>query len=179
MKRIRIFVFGMAFLLLFSYISKVLTSTWTESGETDYYQQIAGFYKEPAASLDAVYIGASHVYAFFEAPVAWKNQGITVFPFSSGSQPLAAVPFLIQEIKKTQPQALIILNINELTGPPSSTEIHFLTDHMPFSCNKADMLCYLREMTRKMLLSISFLSCVFTEDGAICKSGISIMRLMD
>lgn len=134
--------FTAIFLLVFFNISEILTRIRTDE-VTDYYQQIAGFYEEPPDSLDAVYIGASHVYAFFEAPIAWQNYGITVFPFASGSQPLAAVPYLIQEIKKTQPQAIIILNINELTGPPSSIPIHYLTDHMPFSKNKIDMLCYL------------------------------------
>ena len=64
------------------------------------HQLIQGFYEEPPGTLDAVYLGASHVYTFWQAPIGWHQRGIAVFPFSSASQPITAVPYLIEEVKK-------------------------------------------------------------------------------
>lgn len=99
-----------SFLLIISFagISKILVS------HDDYrnYQWIHGFYEERENSLDAVYIGGSNVYAFWAAPLAWEQYGITVYPFACNSMPLIAAKYMIKEARKTQPDSLFIVSIN-------------------------------------------------------------------
>ncbi len=118
-------------------------------------QRFKGFYEEREDSLDAVYIGASNVYTFWVAPIAWDHYGITVYPFSSSSQPLEAAEYLIREARKTQPDALYIVSINcidrtyedvETHGYLSSPVIHYTSDALPASATKFQMLQRLTDL---------------------------------
>ena len=75
-------------LLILYYLTNLLCAK-------DYYPFIKGFYFEPKETIDAVYIGNSSVYYYWQAPWAWKKYGIAVYPFSSGGQPIEAIPYLI------------------------------------------------------------------------------------
>lgn len=135
-------VFLLIFVILFCSISKVFTAP----GDYRNYQWIAGFYEEPEDSLDAVYIGSSNCYAFWNPLVAWEKYGITVYPFNSNTQPIIAAEHLIKEVRKTQPDALFILNTNTL-GEKMMTNVryHYLLDYLPFSMNKLSLTQYLSE----------------------------------
>ena len=53
---------------------------------------------------------------------------------------------MIEEVKKTQPQALIIANLNQIVATDTSEgTIHFLADSIPFSKNKINMIYSLYE----------------------------------
>ncbi len=108
------------------------------------YQVMKGFYAEPKNSLDAVFIGASNVHNSWQPPLAWENHGIKVYSFSVDSMPVKAIPWMIREAKKRQPDALIIINTNRLyrTDVPE-TEVHRVTNYIPFSMNKLRMIHYL------------------------------------
>ncbi len=125
-------VFGIAFATVY----KIIVS------HDDYrnYQWIAGFYNEKEDSLDAVYIGGSNVYAFWEAPIAWHESGITVYPFTCQSQPLVAAQYLLKEVRKTQPNALYIISVNGLHHNISDIQIHYMTDYMPYSLNRFQLI---------------------------------------
>ncbi len=135
-------IFLLIFVILFSGVSKAFTAP----GDYRNYQWIAGFYEEPKDSLDAVYIGSSNCYAFWNPLVAWEKYGITVYPFNSNTQPIIAAEHLIKEVRKTQPNALIILNTNTL-GMKMMTNVryHYLLDYLPFSLNKLSLTHYLSQ----------------------------------
>lgn len=117
------------------------TKVMTFSEDYRNYQLISGFYEESKDSLDAVYIGGSNVYAFWIAPWAWENYGIAVYPFACDSQPLVAAKDMIQEARKTQPNALFIVSINTFMNvKPSEFQIHWLTDYMPESMKKFQLI---------------------------------------
>lgn len=135
-KAIKSCLFLVAGCLIYNAASKVLIIPYEQ-----HYQFIKGFYEEPYDSIDATYIGASGVYTSWVAPVAWEKYGIKVFPYSTGAQPAAASPYLIDEIHKTQPSSLIVFAINSLyIGPPAIERIHQLADNMPLSITKIKML---------------------------------------
>lgn len=105
------------------------------------YQSITGFYDEPAGSLDAVYIGASNVYSFFQAPLAWQEYGMAVYPLSVSNLPAQAFRYEIEEARKTQPDALYILQLNCFkTMSVTEGAAHTLADYMPLSATKVRML---------------------------------------
>lgn len=105
------------------------------------YQTFSSFYAEKEDSLDAVYIGASNVYPYYEAPLVWKDYGIAVHPLSVAALPAAAVKPMIIEARKTQPNALFIINLNNFNDETISlSHIHYLADYMPFSRNKIDLI---------------------------------------
>lgn len=139
---IKIVSFCLIFLLIFSYVSQVLTCPSDKRN----YQWIAGFYEENEGSLDAVYLGSSCTYAFWQAPLAFEDYGITVLPFCSNAQPLAAAKYLIEEARKTQEDALFIIPINTMAEEYSEKTIHYLVDYFPESINKWKMIWKLTEL---------------------------------
>ncbi|MBR1692755.1 MAG: fibronectin type III domain-containing protein [Lachnospiraceae bacterium] len=110
------------------------------------YQIVEGFYNEPPDSLDAVYVGASNVYAFWQAPLAWGDYGYAIYPLSVAGMPAQATKYMVEEGRKTQPDALYIINLNGFKKPKITEQsIHYLVDYMPFSVNKFRLVNELTE----------------------------------
>ena len=140
----KLLIFLLIFAFSFNYISCVLINKCVDGFTPEQHEMIPDFYRERPGSLDAVWIGASSVYNFYQAPIGWGQSGIAIYPYSSGSQPFAALQFLIEEVRKTQPQALIIADLNRVDGRGvSSAVVHYFADWMPFSKTKLDMIDYL------------------------------------
>ncbi len=147
-------LFLLIFILLFLGVSKVMNST------EDYnnYQWIRGFYEEPERSLDAVYIGSSTCFAYWNPLYAWENYGIAVYPYTCNSQHFITTEYLIREVRKTQPDALIIVNTNTIDENKLAVEkYHELLDNMPPSLNKLRLtrrLCRVSGFTAKESLEL-------------------------
>ena len=101
---------------------------------------IGGFFEEEPESLDAVYLGSSEVYAFFQPPLAWDKYGIAVHNFTSNSQPFEAAKYIIEECRKTQPDALFIIDTKQLiknyTQDKYVVNLHYLFDYWPATPTK-------------------------------------------
>lgn len=139
-KLIKGLVFIIIFAVLFSCVSQVLAS----SGDYRNYQWIMGFYEEPEDSLDAVYVGSSAVYAYWNSLVAWNQYGLAIYPYTSNSQHFITTEYLIREVRKTQPDALFVVNTNSIDdGKMVVEEFHHLLDYMPFSLNKLQLTWHL------------------------------------
>ena len=141
MKYIKIPAFLTGLILIIYLISRTF-------GNTDYriYQDFIGFYEEPENSLDAVYIGASNVYYYFQAPLAWHEYGIAVYPISMAMMPTQSMKFVIEEARKTQPDALYIVNLNNFKDTDfTEAHFHYLTDYMRFSPTKVNLVNRLAE----------------------------------
>lgn len=135
-------VFCVLFVILFGAATKIVSAA-------DYrnYQWIAGFYEEREASLDAVYIGSSNCYAFWNSVAAWEEYGIAVYPYTCNAQPFEAAEYLMKETRKTQPDAVFIVNLNTITdgGEISVEQMHYLLDYMPLSRNKLALTNFLAD----------------------------------
>ena len=101
-----------------------------------------GFYKLPKNSLDAVYIGSSGVKEFYIAPEGFVRSGIAVYPIASSMQPSMAIPYLMDEVRKTQDPKLYLIDIRELVneGPLWDNSIRMTTDTMKFSMNRIHLI---------------------------------------
>lgn len=133
-----------AFILLFVMCFIPVSRIFSQPEDKRNYQWIAGFYEEPEDSLDAVYIGSSNCYAFWNPLLAWESHGITVYPYACNDQPFAATAHLITEVRKTQPDALIIVNLNSLWDMEiNENNMHYLLDNIPLSVNKLMLTSHL------------------------------------
>ena len=115
-------------------------SVLVENGDMEFVS-VAGFYQEPENTVDAVFIGASNTYMFFQPPLAWEDHGIAVYNLISGSMPARALKYMMKDAHQKQPDALLIVNLNEIKADFLSAEyFHRIVDNMPFSQNKIDLI---------------------------------------
>ncbi len=105
--------------------------------------RLNGFYDAPEGSLDAVFLGSSATYTFLVAPYVWHEYGITVYPYASQAQPIEAAKFIIEDARKTQPDAIYIVNVSAINGGVTPAWLHVLFDNMPFSVNKLQAVDYI------------------------------------
>lgn len=132
-----------AFIVLLVIVITAVSEPLVSVSSIDYHL-IAGFYEEPVNTLDAVYIGSSNCFVFWNSLFAWEEYGICVYPFASSAQPFYAAEYLIKECRKTQPDAVYIININTMVNDIIAYQkMHWLLDYMPFSLNKLAMTDYL------------------------------------
>ncbi len=104
------------------------------------YSRENGFKQEKENTLDAVYIGASPVFSFFEPPVAWKDYGISVFTYAIPSLQPWAVKYRVIEARKTQKNSLYIISLNTFKRNLFSVQVmHRNLDYMPWSFNKVQL----------------------------------------
>lgn len=156
MKIFKCIIKPVAFITLFLILLSAVSVPLFVSSVNNEYQWMAGIYEEREDSLDAVYIGSSNCYAFWNPVMAWEKYGISVFPYVCSSQPLIAAEYLVREARKTQPDALYIINTNTVgilgdsnSGSGDSVSdfdsvvLHRLLDYMPLSLNKLKLTDYL------------------------------------
>ncbi len=133
-------IFVLICCILLGVVSRIVTVN-TANYE---YALMTSIYKEPEDSLDAVYIGSSNCFVFWNSLVAFEEYGITVLPFASNSQPINAAEYLIKEAVKTQPNSLYIVNVNSLVeNDLNDYGMHKLLDYLPFSLNKLKLTNYI------------------------------------
>lgn len=133
-----------AFLLLFAVVFTMVNNVFSRPSNDYNHRMIAGFYEEPENTLDAVYIGSSNCFTFWNPVFAWKNYGIAVYHYACDDLPFAATAHLIEEVHKTQPDALILVNLNALhDNEIKQSFTHCLVDNMPMSANKIRLIRHL------------------------------------
>ena len=149
-----------AFIGIFIILFTAMTAVFSNHPDFRIAQSIGAFYDEPAGSLQGVYIGSSNCYAFWNALIAWKNHGLTVFPYSCASMPIYATEYVIREARKTQPDALYIVNINSVVFDAMDiSHVHHVLSYMPDSELKRELrdhLCDLLMLDRSQRLELDF-----------------------
>ncbi len=102
-----------------------------------------GLQKEKKRSMDAIFIGASNVSAFWQPLFGWADHGIAVWSISVSGLTCAAIKYMIIEARKTQPDALYIVNLSTFKGGKLYLDVshmHNALDYMPLSLNKFNMV---------------------------------------
>ncbi len=148
------------FLLIFATLFDKFNTLLIRSSNDMQYHWMTGIYHEEEESLDAVYLGSSNCFAFWNQNLAWEEFGIAVAPYTCSLQPLHVTEYLIKEARKTQPDAVYVVNINTI-GEEKITKnvMHLMVDNMPFSKNKIefiDHLCDLSDMSFEDRLEFYF-----------------------
>lgn len=101
------------------------------------------FYAMEEDTLDAVYLGTSSVDRYWISPQAWKETGMTVYPFAISSISSVFLKPMMEEVLKTQDIRLFIIDIRTFTNDAddiSDTRMRRVIDNMKWSSTKLDAL---------------------------------------
>lgn len=129
-RAVKCIVFVLIICLVFQYISSVLVNPDPNEGHRIFHW-IHDFYDEPSDSLDAVFVGSSVVHANWLSPVAYKDYGITVWPYCVPGLRLSLTQSIIQNTKKNQKNALYIISTNGIWDSINIEAMHSFVDYLP------------------------------------------------
>jgi len=111
------------------------------------YQNINGFYDQKENTLDAVYIGSSNCFTYWNPAVAWDEYGVAIYSYSANNLLFESAEYIIKDCVKTQPNAKFIVNINTLVGDElEMKEVHNTASNMPLSFNRFQLVNHLCEI---------------------------------
>ena len=139
MKTGKIIIRSVAFLLVLAVAICLVPGRLFGVDSVANYLRAKGYYTERKGSLDAVFVGASNVHQFWQPAVAWQEKGIAVCNLSFSSLPIAGFPYLITEARKTQPDALYIINLSTFKSKKLLDKLenyHTVVDYMPLTLEK-------------------------------------------
>ena len=73
--------------------------------------QMQAYYKQPGNTVDALFVGSSHIFCHVNTGVLWDEYGISAFDLAAAEQPFWNSYHYIVEGLKTQKPKVIILDI--------------------------------------------------------------------
>lgn len=142
-KVIRVALFVILFVAIFARASNILVNSGMYN-----YQMVGTFPEEPSGTLDAVYVGGSNSFTFFQGPIAWEKYGMTVRMFSSDGQPMACREGFVRYAQKTHPSSLYIITIQLYGTELSKQSLHWAVDFFPESVEKYQMIHELTNLSK-------------------------------
>lgn len=74
--------------------------------------QIRSYYKQPEGTVDALFVGSSHIFCHVNTGVLWDEYGISGFDLAGAEQPYWNSFYYIKEALKTQRPKVIVLDIS-------------------------------------------------------------------
>lgn len=135
--KLRVICFLLILVGLVIPVQKILLYRDRKTDNSSY--QVMNFYKEEEDSLNPVFIGSSCCFSFYSPLFAYNTYGITTNNYASSGMGMIAYKYAIEEVRKTQKDALIVLTITPL-DIMNYTALHYLLDYMPMSKNKLDFI---------------------------------------
>lgn len=101
-----------------------------------------GYYSEPENTVDAVLIGNSHIYKFWQSPYAWRQNGLATLPLSTSDMPASIVKNMAIEALKTQKPKVLVIDATEFAAAEAeeNNKIFLVLNNMKFSRNYMDMI---------------------------------------
>ncbi|MBR5438277.1 MAG: hypothetical protein IKV21_05090 [Clostridia bacterium] len=113
------------------------------------YTKLHDIFDEPENTLDAVFLGSSATYAYWNPAVAWNEKGIAVYSMTNASQPVEISHYLIDDMRKKQPDALYIINITRMMEIDKyyNAKIHRYVNNYPLTLNRYKALDYMLDIT--------------------------------
>ena len=139
-----------AFLLVLAIAIWVVPGKVFSADSAVSYLRTQGFFAERTNSLDAVFVGASNVYHFWQPAIGWHGHGIAIYNLAYPSMPITCFRYLITEARKTQPNALYIINLNNFKSRTITDRLerfHTIVDYMPFTQEKVRFIKTIAELS--------------------------------
>ena len=134
---VKVILFVLILAIIVSNISKMLLYRDRETDNSSF--QVINFYKEKNNDLDAVFVGSSCCFSFYSPLFAYNSYGIKTANYASSGMGMIAFRHVIDEIRKTQKNAPIIVSLTS-QDDMNYTSLHYLVDYMPFSLNKLNLI---------------------------------------
>ena len=102
---------------------------------------IEGYYEEQENTLDAVFIGNSHIYRYWQSAFAWEEYGIASSALSVSAMPGSTMKNVAIEALKTQKPKVLVLDATAFARKDNAEKkVYLLLDNMKFSFNYIDMV---------------------------------------
>ena len=136
---------AVAFILIFCICFFTAQGLLTGDVDTRDYRRIKGFFDQRENSLDAVFLGSSATYSFWTPAFAYREYGITVYNLANAKQEILTAKYLIDDARKTQPDALYIVNLVSVFEQ-YNFRIHSVLDGYPNTINKYKMIHHMAEL---------------------------------
>lgn len=133
-------IFVTLFLLTIPFLYMCLT--WYRKPESVDLENIKGFYTEKENSLDAVYIGGSASFVYYEPLKAYEEYGITSYLYGANTIQAEMYEYMIREIYTKQNPELIIIDARAFQyrdedQPPTDVAYLNVLQGTPINLNKA------------------------------------------
>ncbi|MCR4807884.1 MAG: hypothetical protein K5857_09435, partial [Lachnospiraceae bacterium] len=74
-------------------------------------EQMQSLYKQPENSIDALFVGSSHIFCHVNTGILWDEYGISGYDLAGAEQPFWNSYYYIKEALKTQRPKVIVLDI--------------------------------------------------------------------
>ncbi len=74
-------------------------------------EQMQAFYKQPEGTVDAVFVGSSHIFCHVNTGVLWDEYGISGFDLAGAEQPFWNSYYYIKEALQVQNPKVVVLDI--------------------------------------------------------------------
>ncbi len=106
-------------------------------------EYIYPFYEEPSDTIDVIFVGSSHMYRSVYPLEIWNTYGITSWNLGSSEQSIAASYYLMKEaIERQHPKVIVMEMYMSFVDSKyySYPRIHQITDNMPLSLNKMELI---------------------------------------
>ncbi len=98
---------------------------------------VQGALSQPEDTLQAVYIGNSGVYRFWQPAAAWDCEGISVMNLATASMPGVATRYLMEETLKTQDVELFVVDLRAYTDSElNEANLHNIIDYLPLDLTR-------------------------------------------
>ena len=141
MKAVRAVVFVVIVCAMFVRVQGLFGITTQVANQAE--RMINSYYEEPENTVDAVFIGNSHVHNYWQAAFAYREYGISSLNFSVSDMPASVVRNAAIEACKTQNPKVIVFDITMFAHDevdPTNKKVHLLLKNMKFSMNYLDAI---------------------------------------
>ena len=141
-RTIRIIIFILCFVVLFSGVSNILERKSLE-GAWNMTLKVGGFYNEPADSLDVMFFGSSHMYCSIDPRMLEQQTGLKSYVFATQQQPLWISYHYLKEALKTQSPETVVLEVHMVVQEEDYADegtIHSAVNPIKLSRNKVEMV---------------------------------------
>ena len=106
--------------------------------------QNRGLYFQSEDSIDAVFLGTSHIHCNVNTALLWEEYGIAAYDYSGAEQPLWMTYYYLKEFYKYQDPKVVVLDLYAPARFKEDYQYTWISENiygMKFSLNKLAMLC--------------------------------------
>ena len=139
MRKLRIFIIILVFIILFLFFSRLLEPKYATSLLEG--SMISQYYNEPK-DHEVIFIGDCEVYANFSPLVMYEEQGIKSYIRGSSQQLIWQSYYILEETLKYETPKVVIFNVNSMrySEPVSEAYNRLTIDYMKWSKQKFDII---------------------------------------
>lgn len=121
--KVKNFTLCLIFLLLIGELFVHCTYLFRDTSFRTGRLNILGFYYEKQDSLDAVFVGGSNVYRYWDCMKAWNEYGFTSYDYAVDGMLGATTIYAIEDIMKHQKPDVIVCDVRKMLSCAEDNEI--------------------------------------------------------